>query len=449
MFCRSKRIEKTAWRMITPNIVFTLGSLFYSHAYAVPLDRETHKLNLDMSDFPDFALFEDADDKNYYYVAPNYGSLVRNNGMPALSYAEAIRDNQKFAILNTIFQFGVNSERFAALKNEVRKQNPAAKFGPLPMSQTTPSIATAGLGPEACAEAEDFVTGQKIKQCIGLTHRVQMAQKGPTLGEQLAVSMVLTPAGTEIVPKLLAGGSGVQVNLEYSFKAALPAMKAVVEADYKKLYESYAWFAGYHNGVCVDIALSDFWEKTVACTNNNNDGFGRACSIKVTYTDSQGNIRNNLFDILPSETDDEATKAWYKQHSSRVQALWSAIDGLRKDFEKKFLEPVNGRRAEVDKKPTQGYALRVDRSRTEEMGTYRFERDMLGSVGTKRSVVPGYTTCIKVDGATGAVDLSNQGRCADYYQGKVTAAQLVPVVNEFNAPTNNRGGQSIGPVDWQ
>lgn len=416
--------------------------------YAVPFDREIHRVNLDLADFMDFAIFEDASDKNYYYVAPNFGSLVRNNGMPAMSYAEATRDNQKFAILNTVFQFGVNEKRFADLKTAVRAQNPAAKFGPLPMSQTTPQVVVGGVGSETCFEAEDFITGEKIKQCIGLTHKVQMAQKGPTLGEHLATSMVLTPVGAEIFPKLLAGGSGVQVNLEYSYRAALPAIKATIEADYKKLYESYAAYAGYHDGICTDIAVSDFFEKTVACAANGTNALGDACSIKVTYTDSQGNQVNNIFDIVPSGDDDDTTKAWYKQHSGRVQALWSAIDGLRKDFETKFLEPVNGRRAEVDKTPTRGFALRVDRSRTEAMGSYRFERDMLGSIGTKRSVVPAYTTCIKVDGSTGEVDLSNLGRCTEYYEGKVSAAEMVPIVPEFDKPSNDDAGTTVGPIDW-
>ena len=427
---------------------FALALGLGSAAHAVPLDRETHRLGIDLRDFGDFTVLEDSDDKNFYYVAPQSGSLVFNNGMPALSYAEAIREGQKFAILNAVFQFGYNLERFAAFKDEVRKQNPAAKFGPLPMSQTAPSIVLAGAGDDACSESEDKVTGQIVKQCIGLTHRILYARKGPTLGEQLATSMVLTPAGAEIVPKLLAGGSGVIVNLEYLYKAALPAVKATIDADFKKLYESYAWFAGYHDGICTDIAVSDFWEKTVACTNNDTNAFGHACSVKVTYTDSQGNNVNNMFDILPAESDEESTKAWYKQHSARVNTLWSAIDNLRANFEAKFLMPVNGRRAEVDKKPTLGYAFRADRSRTEEMGTYHFERDMLGSVGSKFSVVTAYTTCIKVDGSTGAVDLSNLGRCVDYYQGKVTAAELVPVGPEFGAESNNKGGTSIGPGEW-
>ncbi len=442
-----------------PNAVRPLKSLaasaflstfaFSSALQAVPLDREIHKVNLDLIEFTDFAVFGDATDPNFYYVAPNVGSLVRNNGMPALSYAHTERDGQKFAILNAVFQFGYDQNRINALKEAVRSQNPAAKFGPLPMAQTSPKVVVAGAGESTCFEAEDFVTGEKLKQCIGLTHKIQVAQKGPTNGEQLATSMVLTPAGVDVFPKLLAGGSGVMVNLEYTYRAALPAVKAVIDADYKKLYESYAFYAGYHDGVCTDISISDFWEKTVACAANGTDAFGKACSITVTYEDSQGNKMNNIFDIVPSAEDDAETKSWYKQHADRVNVLWTAIDGLRKDFETKFLEPVNGKRAEVDKTPTQGFALRVDRSRTEEMGTYHFERDMLGSIGTKRSTIPAYTTCIRVNGETGAVENSNLGLCGEYYSGKRSAASLVPVVEEFNQPSNTTAGTNVGPIDWE
>ena len=428
-------------------IAFSIGAFFGIPAFAVPLDREIHRVKLDLSNFFDLSIFEDSNDVNYYYVAPTLGSLVRNNGMPALSYADAVRDGQKFAVLNAVFQFGNNQDRINKFKTAIREQNPNAKMGPLPMSQTTPSIAVAGVGPDTCYEAEDFITGKIIKQCINLTYKSLIALNGPSNGEQLATSLVLSPAGAEILPKLLAGGSGLMVNLAYTYRAALPAIKATIEADYKKLYESYAVYAGFHDGVCTDVAVSDFWEKTLACTENGKDLLENACSIKVTYTDSQGNQLNNLFDILPNANDTESTKAWYAQNAQRVNALWTSIDGLRKDFEKRFLEPVSGRKAEVDKKPTLGFAFRADRSRTAEMGTYRFERDMLGSIGSKLSTVPAYTTCIQVDGSTGAVSNSNLGQCPEYYGGQVTAAQLVPIVNEFNKGPNKENGK-IGPIDW-
>ena len=68
-------------------------------------------------------------------------------------------------------------------------------------------------------------------------------------------------------------------------------------------------------------------------------------------------------------------------------------------------------------------------------------------IGSKLSTVPAYTTCIQVDGSTGAVSNSNLGRCPEYYGGQVTATQLVPIVNEFNKGPNKENGK-IGPIDW-
>lgn len=69
----------------------------------------------------DFAVLEDAQDRNISYIAPHFGGLVRQSGMPALSYADAVRDRQKFAVLNAVFPFGVDPSRFQALKNEIRR----------------------------------------------------------------------------------------------------------------------------------------------------------------------------------------------------------------------------------------------------------------------------------------------------------------------------------------
>jgi hypothetical protein len=369
--------------------------------------------------------------------------------MPALSYATAYRDGQRFGVLNAVFQFNVDAEKFQSFKEAIRRQNPQAKFNPLPMAHTSPVVAVAGVGNESCIESTDLLSGKPLKQCVQLTHRPILAANGPTLGEQIGVSTVLTPAGVEIFPKLLAGGSGVMLNLEYVYMAALPAFKAKIEADYKKIYESYAWYAGYHDGICTDIAISDFWEKTTVCQNNGLDGFGKACGVKITYTDSHGNPVNNIFDILPAIESNESTKAWYAQHRERVNTLWNSTDGLRKDFENKFLAPINGRPAEVSKTPTRGFALRADRSVTEQQGSFVLERDMLGSVGPKSSTVIAYTTCIKVDGETGSVDLSNIGRCSDYYQGKVTAAEMTPVVTQFDSASNKPKNKVLGTIDWE
>jgi hypothetical protein len=420
-------------------------------AQAVPLDNTFTPAKVDIGgEYAGYDLLVDSQDPHIYYLMPKSGRLVVNNGMPALSYAEAIREGTKYGIVNAVFEFTIPPQDFDGIKSKIKASDPQGKLKPLTFSQTTPDLAIAGFGAGgACFEGTDFITNQPVKQCLEFVFNQKMADKGPTLGEQLGVSLVLGPSGVDILPKLLAGGAGMLVNLEGIYRAALPGFKAVIEADYKKLYESYAWYAGYHDGVCTDISISDFFEKSVTCSSNGKDLNNNACSIKVTYTDTHGNTLTNLFDTLPSVEDDEDTKAWFNQNNERVKVLWTAIDGLRKDFETRFLEPIVARKAEVDKTPTRGFAFRADRSKSEASGSYRFERDMLQSVGPKRKTITGYTVCIKVDGATGAVSSSMLGNCPAYYGQTIAAAETLPVVDTLNEPSNNPENPISGtPIAW-
>ncbi len=444
---------RTLRKLRFPDKSFTTGVVLIAslswQAEAVPLDNTFTHPGIEISD-PSYDISIDAQDPKVFYIAPKAGLLVVNRGMPALSYATAKRDGNTFGVINAAFSFAISRDDFAQIKSEIKQQVAGAKVRPLAFNHTVPDIAIAGFQEDqgACFTAEDFITGEEIKQCINFVYRTKLAQKGPQLGEELGISMVLSPSGVDILPNLLRGGAGLMVRLEGIYQAALPGFKAVIEADYKKLYESYAWYAGYHDGVCTDIAVSDFFEKEVACAANNTNMNGRPCSIKVKYTDTIGREYQNIFSTIPDKAETDEVKAWYKEHSDRINTLWTAIDGLRKDFENKFLEPVTGRRAEVDKTPTLGYAFRADRSRSEEMGSYRFERDMIQSVGPKRKGVDAYTICINVNGNTGAVGLSNLGQCPSYWNGSLSGNQMLPVIEEFSFASNEEAEPVIGPIDW-
>lgn len=436
--------------MLKKTLVGTLllGSL---SANAVPLDNSFHGAPLNLPDgYNNYDLSQDAQDKHIYYLAPNKGRLVINNGMPAISYATAMRNGNNFGVMNTVFQFNIDPQAFNAIKSHLRAQDPNAKLKQLPFAQSKPSLAVAGLGngEKSCTTVLDIIENKEMEQCINLVYRSVIASNGPTLGEELSTSVVLTPAGVDILPQLMAGGAGMVVNLEGIYRAALPAFKAKIKADYKKLYESYAWYAGYHDGVCTDIAISDFFEKEVACTASGLSGNGGPCSIKVTYTDSLGNPINNIFDSLPSDAESEETKEWHKLHAKRVEVLWTSIDGLVEDFKEKFLEPVVGRKAEVDKSKTLGYAFRADRNRTEQMGSYEFERDMIQSVGPKKKIITGYTVCLKLNGTTGTISKELSGSCSNYWGGSSNEESLLPVVEQFNEPSNANATPTAEKIEW-
>lgn len=416
-------------------------------AQAVPMAPELMAAKIELpGQLAGYMVLVDNMDANIYYVAPRAGRLGMANGMPELSFAKVTRGGQTFGIVNAIFDFAIDAADFDQIRAAIKEQNPNARLKPMPFSQTTPKVAIAGFGADdkACFEAEDIITGEKLMQCIHLAYRELVAQHGPTLGEKLSASLVLSPTGVEIMPPLLQGGAGFLVHLEALYRAATPAFKATIDADVKKLYESYAWYAGYHDGICTDIAVSDFFENEVLCTSNNLNSKGGPCSIKVTYQDQHGNTVNNLFDVVPSTGDD--AEEWLNTYSERARTLWTTIDGLRARFEKEFLEPIQGRKAEVSREATRGFALRADRTRSQMEGSWHFERDMLGAIGSKRTTIPGYSVCVKVDGSTGAVSRSGLGDCPAYYNGEVTPEQLIPVVPELERADERAEGDRV--LDW-
>lgn len=418
-----------------------------SPASAIPVAPELMPAKVELpGELSAYTIAVDFQDPHIYYVAPRNGRLGMARGFPEMSYATVVRNGQKFSILNAVFDFSIEGETFDAIRAALERQDRQAKLKPWPFSQTTPDLAIAGTDSEACGKFVDTVTLEEMTQCIDLVFRKTFAKNGPTLGEKLGVSLVLSPTGTELMPKLLRGGAGLLVNLEAVYMAATPAFTATIDADVSKLYEGYARYAGYHDGVCTDISISDFFEKSVLCKSNNQNAFGDACSIRVTYKDQHGNRWNNLFDALPSAGASGEVEDWRSKYNERVQALWTAIDGLREMFEEKFLQPVVGRKAEVSREATRGFALRVDRVKASEEGTWHLERDMLGAVGPKRTVVVGYSVCVEVDGETGAISRARTGECVGYYNGTLEEEQLLPVVEEFERADERAEDQRI--LDW-
>ena len=425
-----------------------LGLLGGNAAHAIPMAPELMTAKVELpGELADYAIAVDFQDPDIFYVAPRSGRLGMTRSLPEVSFATTERNGRTFGILNAIFDFAIEAETFEAIRTALKQHNPRAKLRPWPFSQTTPRLALAGTNGEVCFDAVDFITGEKMTECIDQVFRQEIALEGPTLGEKLGVSLVLNEVGVDLLPRLLKGGAGLLINLEAVYLAATPAFTAIIDADVAKLYESYAWYAGYHDGICTDISISDFFEKSVLCTNNELDAFGGACSIRVTYRDQHGNQWNNLFDVLPEPTASEEVREWFQTYNERVRALWTAIDGLRVQFETMFLEPIVARKAEVSTEATRGFALRVDRVKAIEEGTWHFERDMLGAVGPKRTVVVGYSVCVDVDGETGAVSKSRAGDCDAYYGGTVSEPALLPVEPDFDRADERAESQRILPWD--
>src|SRR6478735_6310555 len=85
---------------------------------AVPLDNTFTPAKVDIGgEFAGYDLLVDSQDAHIYYLMPKAGKLVVNSGMPALSYAEAIRDGIRYGVVNAVFEFSIPAKDFDGIKS--------------------------------------------------------------------------------------------------------------------------------------------------------------------------------------------------------------------------------------------------------------------------------------------------------------------------------------------
>lgn len=413
-------------------IIAALAGL-WGVANATPMDPNTTALPFPVpEEFEDYTLLVDNNDPKVIYFRPHEGKLGVVNGMPQLSFAKTTRNGLTFAVLNAVFDFNPLDPGFAKLTRHIQSQAPYQnqwRIQPLPFVQTTPSLAIAGFEEgESCMDVIDIVTGQTVKQCFSLVSRKLVSPKGPTLGEKIAVSLVLTPTGADLVPKLTRGGAGIMMRLSGLYRAAHPAYTARIDVDYKKVYESYAWFMGYHDGVCSEIALGEFFERESLCGENGKNANGRECSVRITYRDSRGSEVQNTFTYIPHPSESEEHKKFYAENAERIRVFHSAIEALQKRFEDEMLTPIQGKKAEVSKDITTAFVLRGERTRKEIEKHFTLERKTVGGVITKQTEIPAATACLEIDGDTGDVAPYRGGACVGYWDGAKRPGEVIPTL---------------------
>lgn len=400
---------------------------------ATPMDPNIKAVPFDLPpELIDFQMLRDNDDPKLIYIAPREGRLHMTNGMPRIGFAKTERDGVTFGIVNAMFDFSVDKSNYRKLVNHIKTQPPYKsewRVQPLPFLQTTPSVAIAGFEEgETCMTVTDILTGKEVKQCFSLVQRKLVSKKGPTLGEIIPVSMVLTPLGADLLPKLSRTGAGLVVKLDALYWAAHPAYTARIDVDYKKVYESYEWFMGYHDGVCAEIAVSEFFERESLCGENGKNANGRECSVKVTYIDNLGNEVRNLFAYIPDPSQKEAHRKFYEENKEQIRIFHSAVEALRIKFEREMLTPVQGRKASVSKKISRGFVLRAERTKSEIEKHFTLERKTIGGVIAKETSVAASSVCVILDGDTGGVEKNREGACKGYWEGVKTPAQTLPTV---------------------
>src|SRR6478735_10631248 len=95
-----------------------VSSLLSPRVLAVPLDNTFTPAKVDIGgEFAGYDLLVDSQDAHIYYLMPKAGKLVINSGMPALSYAEAIRDGIRYGVVNAVFEFSIPAKDFDGIKS--------------------------------------------------------------------------------------------------------------------------------------------------------------------------------------------------------------------------------------------------------------------------------------------------------------------------------------------
>lgn len=382
-------------------------------AHAYPLDpAQTPVMDVDLPNSVNkYPLAYDSgndvgNSNNVVYYQPKFGQVATNNGMPLVGLAYFTRNGVKRGFLNMQFEFAIPTGEREALFGAIRR----AGYHPLPFPFKKTTVVPmvpgwdSGIKSKLCSETVDEMTGQKMVVCDTMIDQMKYSENGPTLGENIAVSVILSEQGAAGIGQLLNGGNAFQVELKARYDAAAPAYTAKITVNYEKLTKSFASFAAYHNGACVDVQVSAFWHKEAMC----DKGRESECSIKVTYTDQNGRTVNNMY--TDSYAPEEAKK------------FYDAIEGLRTRFENEML--VKETPASVDKSVNAMFTLRADYREISRNIHFELERKSLGGTHEKETSMTGTIACIQV-ADDGSVNRKLTGDCGLYWRGELSGEEYV------------------------
>lgn len=386
-----------------------LSLLFTAQSWAYPMDPAKMRPRINLpNEVANFTLAHDSFDPKLIYVQPKTGVLATVNGLPMISLAKYKAGDKERGILNLQYDLSIQGKERDVLYGALKAQGytPA----PLPIS----SVAVVPLLPgwdnehnsKICGESIDDVTGEKEVVCDSLVERVRYTEKGPGLGENVAMSVLLSTIGTQMVDRLLAGGNAFPIQVNAKYFAAAPAYTAKIKVNYEKLAESFASFAAYHDGRCVDVQVSAFWAKEELCANKDPS----QCSVLITLTDNTGKEVSNIF------TDPEA------KNSENIKNFHESIELLRKKFEDEML--VKEAQASVDKSINSVFTLRADYRKVTKNVHFEVERKSLGEVIEKQTTIPASVMCVGFT-KNGAPLKNTEGMCNDYWNNLLPSNEII------------------------
>ncbi|WP_164011921.1 hypothetical protein [Pyxidicoccus trucidator] len=263
------------------------GSLCSGVAAAYPISPTKAPVTViqDPSLLSTFTLAYDNANTSTVYYAPKGGRTATMNGMPLIGYA--VLSNGE-GILNAQMEYGVFGSDKTKLFNAIRAAGKVPVQWPFRKTKIIPLTPGINLdtGEEFCETFEDPVTGEMVEECSGTIYReIEYSQKGPALGENLAITALLSRNGSIVFETLLRQGNALQMNVEAEFLEAGTAFTATVTVKYEKLFQNFHAYAGA-KGFLWKAELETFWRREGLCVGRPPTD----CGIWVEYRDQFGNV---------------------------------------------------------------------------------------------------------------------------------------------------------------
>ncbi|WP_163835935.1 hypothetical protein [Spartinivicinus ruber] len=436
--------------------VAALSTLLPCLVQAIPMNPAITPPGVELPDhLSGYRLMIDNNDPSVIYVGPREGFIAQRGQQPQLSFAKITNpsDNQEYAYLNVLFDYSITTDDFRDLKAAVNAAG--KKLTPLAFTRTKMELAVAGYDEaqagDACAKVvkqDDFGNPIEVDECFSMVFKAKYSKNGPKLGEKFYVSSLLTPWGAAAIPSLLKGGAALGVNMTAYYQQAFPAYNATIHVKWDKLKESMASFFAYHNGFCMDVEVSRYWEQEFLCNRNRVTGEAknlnnRDCSVEITLTDNHGNKVENMYTLesLPDVDDNVAYKQFIDSHRAELENFKTVVEGLRTKFEDEMLEPLKIRTAEVDKTSSTVWTYKRDYVKKEQRKEFTVSRNMMGRSIEKKTVIPATIGCINVESNGLISPILVNSECASYWSRDINPNQIISVT-PIDRPVDEPG------LDW-
>jgi hypothetical protein len=369
-----------------------------AHAYPIDPAKVPVALPQDPDAARDFTLALDTDNPKIVYYAPKTGRTATLNGQPLIGYA-VLPNGEGY--LNAQFEFGVFGADKQRLLNAIKNAGKIPVVFPYKRTKVVPL--TPGIDPatgqEICETVEDESTGETYEECSGVLYKQLIySQKGPSLGEFVAVTAHLKPFGAAVYEQFLHSGNALQMALEAEYYAAGTAFEATVTVKYDKLFENWHSYASFHGFLCTDIQVETFFKNETTCLGRDPS----ECGVWITYKDLTTNEVTTTATIDPD-------------NAAQHEAVFQAAERLAARLRDEMLAPIQQVTSPVDKSRPVGFKLdsRYERQRKGMNASFSFKSPR--GVNTRDTMVPISIGCLTID-EDGDVTKRMEGECPLYWQ---------------------------------